>query len=75
MARDVVICKKNELEITLDCEQHILYELQNAFSFDVEGASFSPAYRKKYWDGKIRLCSVTKQTIPAGLTYRLSVLD
>ena len=68
---DVVISKKNELDVHLDCEQHVLYELQEAFSFDVEGASFAPAFRKKYWDGKIRLCSVTKQTMPAGLTYRL----
>jgi len=71
MARDVIITKKNELEIILECEQHILYELQSAFSFDVEGASFSPAYRKKYWDGKIRLLNMQKQTLPAGLTYRL----
>jgi superfamily II DNA or RNA helicase len=68
---DVIITKKNELDITLDCEQHILYELQEAFSFDVEGASFSPAYRKKYWDGKIRLLSINSQTMPAGLTYQL----
>ena len=71
MARDVIIEKKNELEITLKCEQHILYELQEAFSFDVEGASFSPAYRKKYWDGKIRLLNMSHQTLPAGLTYQL----
>ena len=67
MTRDVVINKKNELEITLDCEQHILYELQNAFSFDVEGASFSPAYRKKYWDGKIRLFKYASGEIYYGL--------
>ena len=68
---DVIITKKNELDITLDCEQHILYELQEAFSFDVEGASFSPAYRKKFWDGKIRLLSTHNKTLPAGLTYQL----
>ena len=68
---DVIITKKNELDITLDCEQHILYELQEAFSFDVEGASFSPAYRKKFWDGKIRLLSTATRTLPAGLTYQL----
>ena len=68
---EVFISKKNENEIHIDCEQHVLYELQEAFSFDVEGASFSPAYRKKFWDGKVRLCSVVKQTLPAGLTYRL----
>ena len=68
---DVIISKKNENEIHLQCESHILYELQELFTFDVEGASFSPAYRKRYWDGKIRLLSTAKQTLPAGLTYRL----
>ena len=68
---DCVIQKKNEIDITLDCEPHILYELQEAFSFDVEGASFSPAYRKKYWDGKIRLLSTATKSMPAGLTYQL----
>ena len=68
---DVIISKKNENDIHLECEAHVLYELQELFTFDVEGASFSPAYRKKYWDGKIRLLSVAKQTLPAGLTYRL----
>ena len=70
MTDTLIISKKNENEIFIDCPQHVLYEAQEAFSFDVEGASFSPAYRKKYWDGKVRLFSVTKQTLPAGLTYR-----
>ena len=68
---DVIIQKKNELELLLDCEQAILYELQEEFSFDVEGAQFSPAYRKKYWDGKVRLVNVSNQTVPAGMVYRL----
>ena len=66
---DVVISKKNEIDLLLECEQAILYELQEEFSFDVEGASFSPAYRKKYWDGKVRLISVTKNTAPAGMVW------
>ena len=68
---DIIIQKKNELDIVLECEQHILYELQEAYSFDVEGASFSPAYRKKYWDGKIRLLSTHTKTLATGLTYSL----
>ena len=44
---DIIISKKNEIELNLECEQHILYELQEDFSFDVEGASFSPAYQKE----------------------------
>jgi superfamily II DNA or RNA helicase len=67
---DVIISKKNELDILLECEQHVLYEMSEAFSFDVEGASFSPAYRKKYWDGRIRLLSTQTKTLPAGLTYQ-----
>ncbi len=68
---DITISKKNEIELNLKCDQHILYELQEDFSFDVEGASFSPAYRKKYWDGKIRMVSVSTSSMPVGLTYRL----
>ena len=71
MTADVVISKKNEIDLHLDCEQAVLYELQEEFSFDVEGASFAPAYRKKHWDGKIRLVSVATQTCPAGMVYRL----
>ena len=70
MTDTVIISKKNENEIFIDSPQHVLHEAQEAFSFDVEGASFSPAYRKKYWDGKIRMMNVAKQTLPAGLTYR-----
>ena len=69
---DIIITKKNEIDLHLECDPHILYELQEAFSFDVEGASFSPAYRKKYWDGKIRLVSVNASTMPCGLVYRLA---
>ena len=68
--KDVIIVKKNELDIVLECEQHVLHEMSEAFSFDVEGASFSPAYRKKYWDGKIRLLSTHTKSLPAGLTYQ-----
>ena len=71
MARDVIITKKNELDVILECEPHILHELSEAFSFDVEGASFSPAYRKRFWDGKIRLLNMAHHTLPAGLIYQL----
>ena len=68
---DVIISKKNEIDICLECEPHIHMELSQAFSFPVEGASFSPAYRKKHWDGVIRIYSTHTKTLPAGLTYQL----
>ena len=48
---DVVIEKKNEVYIKLNCEPHILYELQTYFTFEVESAKFMSQYRSKYWDG------------------------
>ena len=68
---EVFISKKNENEIHIDCEQHVLYELQEAFSFDVEGASFFSCLQKEVlgWKGPVVFCH--QQTLPAGLTYRL----
>jgi hypothetical protein len=64
---DVIISKKNEVYIKLECEPHILFELQPYFTFDVPSAKFAPAYRNKYWDGKIRLLSIQTGEIYVGL--------
>lgn len=64
---DIIISKKNEVYIKLECDPHILYELQEYFTFDVEGAKFMPQMRSKYWDGKIRLLSTHTGEIYVGL--------
>jgi superfamily II DNA or RNA helicase len=64
---DVIIHKKNEVYIKLECEPHILYELAPHFTFSVESAKFMPQYRKKGWDGEIRLLSTATGEIYAGL--------
>ena len=64
---DVIIHKKNEVYIKLECEPHILYELQPYFTFEVPGAKFMPQMRSKYWDGTIRLLSVHTGEIYTGL--------
>jgi superfamily II DNA or RNA helicase len=64
---DVKISKKNEVYIKLECEPHILYELQEYFTFEVPGAKFMPQMRNKYWDGTIRLLSVHTGEIYVGL--------
>ena len=64
---DVTIYKKNEVYIKLECEPHILYELQEYFTFEVPGAKFMPQMRNKYWDGTIRLLSVHTGEIYTGL--------
>ncbi len=64
---DVIIHKKNEVYIKLECEPHILYELQTHFTFEVPGAKFMPQMRNRHWDGTIRLLSVHTGEIYAGL--------
>jgi superfamily II DNA or RNA helicase len=68
---DVIISKVNECDLYIDAEQCILYEISNEFSFEVDGKSFIPAVRKKYWDGVVRMMSLTTQRFPCGLIYRL----
>jgi len=67
----LVISKKNEVFLHVDAEVHIYYELADQFTFDVPGASFSPAYKKKFWDGKIRLFSTQTGDIYVGLLDRI----
>lgn len=70
---DLVIRKKNEIYLTVDCDPHIQHELQDQFTFDVPNAKFMPQYRSKYWDGKIRLFNIEKKEIYCGLIDKLQV--
>ena len=45
---DLVIKKKNEVFLQIQCEPHIRHELSDEFTFDVPGAKFMPQYRSKY---------------------------
>jgi len=64
---NIKIHKKNEVYIKLECEPHILHELQEYFTFEVPNAKFMPQRRNKNWDGTIRLLSVHTGEIYVGL--------
>ena len=64
---NIVIQKKNEVFLKVECEPHIKYELADQFTFDVPNAKFMPQYRNRYWDGKIRLFNTEKGEIYVGL--------
>lgn len=57
----------NNIYARIICEDSIAMELSDFFTFTVPGAQFSPAYRKKHWDGKIRLFNIRTNQIYAGL--------
>jgi len=71
MASDVIISKKNEVYLKIQCEPHILYELAPYFQFEVENAKFMKNKRYKGWNGVINLLNIHKKEIYVGLLDRL----
>ena len=63
----IVIEKINEVYNKIHSDPSIAYELNDFFTFDVPGAKFMPAYRNKFWDGKIRLFQVMTGYLYGGL--------
>ena len=61
------ISKVNEVYLTLEVDDSLERELSDYFTFEVPGAKFMPHYRKKLWDGKIRLFSPHNGRIYVGL--------
>ena len=61
------ITKINDVHIKVQCDAGISYELSEYFTFNVPGARFSPAFKNKMWDGKIRLFHAMRGTLYAGL--------
>lgn len=57
----------NNIYARIICEDSTAMELSDFFTFTVPGAQFSPAFRKKHWDGKIRLFNIRTNQIYAGL--------
>jgi superfamily II DNA or RNA helicase len=64
----IYIAKYNEVYCKVICsDRGIAMELHDFFSFFVPGYKFMPAYKNKFWDGKIRLYDVNKKTLYKGL--------
>lgn len=68
---NITINRISESYVQLEAEDSILRELSEMFTFDVPNARFSPAYKKRHWDGKIRLLDLRKRTILSGLIHKI----
>ena len=51
----LIVSKRNEAYVKVKCERGVAQELSEYFTFFVPGHQFTPAFRNKIWDGKIRL--------------------
>ena len=63
----LILSKKNDVYVIVKTEPNISRELSDFFTFEVPGARFMPQYRKRIWDGKIRLYNMINGEIYYGL--------
>ena len=63
----MIISKKNEVYVRVETEPNIARELSDFFTFEVPGARFMPSYKKRIWDGKIRLYNQMSGEVYLGL--------
>ena len=64
---NISILKKNESTALVDCDAGIAQELSEYFSFFVPGYKYMKLYKRRIWDGKIRLFNAVNRELPAGL--------
>ncbi len=67
MDNKIIIVNENEAFVRIICEDGIAYELREAFTFQVPGYQFTPQYKARLWDGKIRLFDVRSKQLYRGL--------
>jgi len=64
---DILVEYVDSVNIRVRCERGIAKELSDYFTFKVPGHTYMPAYRKRIWDGQIKLYNMFSQLIYAGL--------
>jgi superfamily II DNA or RNA helicase len=70
---DLILHKKNEAYIQFECDRGIAQELSDYFTFFVPGHQFTPAFKSRIWDGKIRLADLRSFTIYHGLVLYIEI--
>ena len=71
MNRTITVQMQSHSYMAVVCEEGIRLELSEYFSFMVPGAKFMPAYKRRQWDGKIRLFNALTCEMNTGLYAKL----
>ena len=69
---DIDVDSVDEVRYYIKAEKGIKQELRDYFSFMVPGAQYMPLFKKRIWDGKIRLYDILSSTLPRGLKSYLN---
>jgi superfamily II DNA or RNA helicase len=64
---DIILKQKDEAFIEVACDKGTAQELSDYFTFYVPGYQFTPAFKSRMWDGRIRLFDLRSFTIYRGL--------
>ena len=67
MIGHVAIEKVDNIYVQVHAEDSILQEMSEFFTFSTPGYQFSPAFKSRHWDGKIRLLNLRTKQIYTGL--------
>lgn len=67
MVDKIIIKNLNEAYVSIICNDGVAYELRETFTFQVPGYQFTPQYRARLWDGKIRLFDIRTKQLYRGL--------
>lgn len=67
----VTVRAHDDVHDKIVCDPGVAYEIADYFTFDVPGAKFTPQYRSKVWDGKIRLFNPMVSLLYCGLRQHL----
>ena len=59
--------KINDVHIRIYTDSGIAQEISEFFTFEMPGARFTPQYRAKLWDGKLRMFDLHRKTLYVGL--------
>ena len=67
----VKVTKKDHVHLRISASPSVLQEISDFFTFEVPGAKFTPSYKFKQWDGKIRLLHMFSGELYLGLHKQL----
>ena len=68
----ISVRKLNHANLHVQCDNGTAEEIKEFFSFFVPGYRYMPAFKRRVWDGKIRLYDTNTGELPAGLFYHLN---
>ena len=71
MENTIRVQMRDHSMLAIDCNPAQSQELREYFSFYVPGYKFMPAYKKKVWDGKVRLYNQVSKELNVGLWQHL----